>query len=296
MSSPAAPHWFLAGAGHIGTLAAHYLQCAGHRVSVLRTSAREPIETTLHFHSDGQRRHITLDVHTPATLAAPIEHLIVACKTPYTANALAGCPLADDATVLRLQNGMGSLDGLLAPTNRLIETVTTNAVTGTPTMHEVVAENHSWMGDGGRPPAWFEAVANAWPGLVWADDIRSAQWRKLVANAAINPLSALYDVPNGALVDRADLRACMQRVVAEADMLLSALDADWPGDSLAAVEDVARATAANTSSMRADLQRGAVTEIDAINGWLVAKGARLGMEMPVNTALVERIRRARQDE
>ena len=119
---------------------------------------------------------------------------------------------------------------------------------------------------------------------------------KLVANAAINPLSALYDVPNGALVDRADLRACMQRVVAEADMLLSALDADWPGDSLAAVEDVARATAANTSSMRADLQRGAVTEIDAINGWLVAKGARLGMEMPVNTALVERILRARQHE
>ena len=292
MSSFAAPHWFLAGAGHIGTLVACYLQRAGHRVSVLRASPRAPIEASLHFHGSGRRQHISLPVHTPATLAAPIEHLIVACKTPYTAKALARCPLAADATVLRLQNGIGSLDGLLAPTTRLIETVTTNAVTGTATVHEVVAENQSWMGDSGPRPTWFDALTAAWPGLVWTEDIRSAQWRKLVANAAINPLTALHDVDNGALLDDAGLHAHMQRVVTEADTLLTALDAGWPGHSLAMVEAVARATAANTSSMRADLQRGAATEIDAINGWLVAQGARLGMDMPVNAELAERVRAA----
>ncbi|MES1931726.1 2-dehydropantoate 2-reductase [Salinisphaera shabanensis T35B1] len=284
------PRWFLTGAGHIGTLAAYYLTRAGHDVTVLRNEAGAAIDATLQFASDASTRRLTLPVRTPSTCDRPIEYLIVACKTPYTPAALTRLDLGPNATVLRLQNGIGSLDRLLPDGARLIETVTTNAVNGTRNVHRVVAENQTWMGDGNTKPAWFDELARCWPGLVWERDIRTAQWRKLVANAAINALTALHDVPNGALLDDAQLYAQMRAIVAETDQVLAALDEDWKASSLAAVETVVQATAANTSSMRADMQHGAVTEIDAINGWLVEQGTRLGLDMIVNKTLVERVR------
>ncbi|WP_353177422.1 2-dehydropantoate 2-reductase [Salinisphaera sp. T5B8] len=286
------PHWFLTGAGHIGTLAAWYLQRAGHGVTVLKPNAAPVREARIAFAGDGREQRMRLPVQTPSADGPPISHLIVACKTPYTAAALANMVLAPRATVVRLQNGMGSLDGHLPADARLIEAVTTNAVTGDAGVHRVVAENQSWMGDGGAAPAWFESLARCWPGLHWAHDIRRPQWRKLVANAAINPLTALYDVPNGRLVDEPELYTAMGAIVAEADALLKRLDPGWPGDSLGAVAALARASADNCSSMRADMQRGARTEIDAINGWLLEQGAQLGMDMPVNQALVERVHAA----
>ncbi|MES1929005.1 2-dehydropantoate 2-reductase [Salinisphaera dokdonensis CL-ES53] len=276
------PHWVLVGAGHIGTLAAAYLRAAGHGVTVIRRAAAAPIDTTLIFADGRGTQRLRLPVTTPESIAKPITYLLVACKTPYTEAAVSPLRLADTATVVRLQNGIGSLDNLLPGGARLIDAVTTSAVKGTPERHEVVAENATWFGDGGAAPQWFEGLARHWPHLEWTGAIRQRQWQKLVANAAINPLTALHDVPNGQLLEDETLHARMAAIVREADNLLTALDSDWPGDSLASVEAVARATAGNTSSMRADVQRGATTEIDAINGWLLEQGARLGVDLPIN--------------
>ncbi len=54
-----------------------------------------------------------------------------------------------------------------------------------------------------------------------------------------------------------------------------------------------RATAGNTSSMRADMQRGAITEIEAINGWLLRQADALGLDLPAHRAIVAAVR-ARQ--
>ena len=285
MAETCAPHWHLIGAGHIGTLAAAYLLEAGHGVTVIRREAAAPIDTVLVFADGRGEQRLSLSVTTPESIAQPISHLMVACKTPYTEAAISPLPLADMATVVRLQNGIGSLDNLLPAGARLIDAVTTSAVKGAPNRHEVVAENATWFGDGGEAPAWFDGLARLWPQLEWTGAIRQRQWQKLVANAAINPLTALHDVPNGQLLGDEALHAQMADIVCEADDLLTALDSDWRGDSLAAVEAVARATADNTSSMRADVQRGAPTEIAAINGWLLDQGVRLGIDLPVNRAV-----------
>lgn len=55
------------------------------------------------------------------------------------------------------------------------------------------------------------------------------------------------------------------------------------------IEQVARNTAGNTSSMRADVQRGRQTEIDFINGYVAKLGKELGIETPVNQMLTERV-------
>ena len=56
------------------------------------------------------------------------------------------------------------------------------------------------------------------------------------------------------------------------------------------IEQVARATAGNTSSMRADVLAGRPTEIDYINGYLSALGQQLGIATPVNQMLTEQVK------
>jgi len=61
-------------------------------------------------------------------------------------------------------------------------------------------------------------------------------------------------------------------------------------DIVAAVNDVARATGTNRSSMLHDLEAGSRTEIDAINGAVVTEGARVHVPVPLNHAVTALIR------
>lgn len=281
------------GAGNMGVLVIDYLQQAGCRVCHVSDVDTTTIET-LHF-ADGRIHEVPVRHVARDQLRKPLKRLVVTCKTPFTESAISGLPLADDACVLRLQNGIGSLDGLLDAGQRLVEGVTTNAVMrredGT---RQVVAENQTWIGQG-LPDDERAALSRVWPGLQPVDDIRTRQWQKLIINAAINPLTAVFDVPNGALIERPALRRRMHALIDEADTLLAQLDPAWPADSRERVEATVRATAANTSSMRADIHRGQRTEIQAINGWLIRRGAALQWTMNTHRemmAAVEQLERA----
>ncbi len=116
-------------------------------------------------------------------------------------------------------------------------------------------------------------------------DPRATQWRKLVANAAINALTALHGVPNGALLTRPELRAQMEAAAREAGAVASALGVDLAADPAELARAVARATASNRSSMLQDLERGQPTEVDALNGAVVHEARRLGLSTPVNERL-----------
>lgn len=281
------PHWHLLGAGNMGTLAAWYLTRAGHTVSVVTDSPAPPQHKTLIFAE--HNASLTLPCVSPSQFHSTITHLLVASKTPYTEAALrrANGHLDSTTLVLRFQNGMGALDGRLPAGATMLEAITTSAVKGQSPQHTIVAENTTWLGGLPQPPAWFEGLQRHWPNLCWEADIRWVQWKKLVANAVINPLTALHDVPNGALVSDPDLQQQARALCAEADTLLTALDSRWPGNSFSAVLQVARDTAGNTSSMRADRQRGATTEIEAINGWLLRQAQRHGMDLPSHRRLIE---------
>lgn len=283
-------HWHIVGGGRIGTLAACYLQRAGAEATVVRPGPAHDRCITLAFDREHGASQQPLDLAIrPPTDCGPVSQLLVACKTPYTDAALARVRLTDDATVLRLQNGLGSLDDRLASGQRLIEGVTASAVMSeADNTLRVVAENTTTLGGGSRP-GWFDAIAAHWPDLHWADDIQPVQWRKLIANAAINPLTAIHDLPNGALLERADLYHEMTALIDEADALLVRLDPSWPADSRAVVAAVVVSTAANTSSMRADIGDGATTEIEAINGWLLRRAAAVGLDLPAHRRIVAQV-------
>ena len=115
------------------------------------------------------------------------------------------------------------------------------------------------------------------------DDAQSLVWGKLVINSAINPLTALLRVPNGELLERPSAHEVMKELARETARVAYAERIDLPfSDPVAAVEDVARRTAANHSSMLQDVLRGARTEIDAICGAVVEYGEKHTIPTPAN--------------
>jgi len=118
------------------------------------------------------------------------------------------------------------------------------------------------------------------------DEIESLIWRKLAINAAINPLTAILSVPNGELLARPQSRTLMALAASEVAAVAAAQGIQLHFDEVAAaVEDVARRTARNRSSMLQDIQRSAPTEIEAINGAVVQAAEQIGVHVPVNQTL-----------
>jgi 2-dehydropantoate 2-reductase len=136
----------------------------------------------------------------------------------------------------------------------------------------------------------MEKLKDAGISIEWENRIVRRIWEKVMVNCAINPLTALLRIPNGGLLHSDDARFLMKSIVEEAVSVARAegiaLEAE---DMLKRAEEVCRKTAVNRSSMLQDVERGRLTEIDWINGEVVRRGARAGIETPVNQTLVRLI-------
>lgn len=97
-----------------------------------------------------------------------------------------------------------------------------------------------------------------------------ADWKtmlgeKLVVNAVINPLTALFGETNGAIVENSYIRTLAETLCHEACQVLDFS----PNDQWEKVKKTASNTADNISSMLKDIREQRLTEIDAITGFLV---------------------------
>jgi len=122
------------------------------------------------------------------------------------------------------------------------------------------------------------------------DSVPQYLWAKLLINVGINALTAIYDLPNGAILQSPELSAKMEQAVREAAEVARALCIPLETDPVAATMEVCRATASNISSMLQDVRKGRPTEIDAINGAVVREGQRLSIPTPVNSELTEAVK------
>jgi 2-dehydropantoate 2-reductase len=117
-------------------------------------------------------------------------------------------------------------------------------------------------------------------------DVTGVLWSKLLVNVGINALTGITGLPNGGLLDYPETRHLMREALREAHLV-----AQKKGITLAyadpeqKVTSVCTATAQNISSMLQDLRNRKRTEIDYINGAVVAEGIRCGLSLPVNQAL-----------
>ncbi|MCI4356842.1 MAG: 2-dehydropantoate 2-reductase [Thermoplasmata archaeon] len=149
----------------------------------------------------------------------------------------------------------------------------------------------------GRNPAIPEATERLRDALAAAgfavrvtDDIAREVWRKVLVNAAINPVTGDHGIPNGRLVEE-PWRGQAKALLAEALQVAAAEGFRFePAEAEQAVFGVARATASNRSSMLEDVERGRRTEVDSISGALLALGRRHGLPMTATERAIVRIR------
>lgn len=118
-----------------------------------------------------------------------------------------------------------------------------------------------------------------------SNEIHTAIYRKLMINAVINPLTALWRIPNGALLDDPLRVQLMKELYDEAIAVYDAAFIPREPNLWDQIVDVCRATSSNTSSMLKDVHEGRTTEVSWINGSIVRLGHRHGVPAPKHEML-----------
>ena len=120
-------------------------------------------------------------------------------------------------------------------------------------------------------------------------DILSHIWNKLLVNVGINALTALYQCPNGALLENPVALVRMRAAVEEAALVARAKGIVINGNPVGLTMEVCKSTEHNISSMLQDVRKGRITEISAINGAIVVAAQGVGISVPVNERLLAEI-------
>lgn len=124
--------------------------------------------------------------------------------------------------------------------------------------------------------------SEAFPFLA-AHDWQTLIKEKLLVNAVINPLTALFDVPNGMIVTNPYLKKIAKNLTLETATILQIKKTKaWQY-----VQEIAQKTAHNTSSMRADIKAARKTEIEAITGYIIKEAEH--KEIPYSQFVLQAI-------
>lgn len=122
-------------------------------------------------------------------------------------------------------------------------------------------------------------------------DIRPHLWGKLLANAAINPVAALLEGKNAVITNDPNASELSRLLTLEGAAVARALRINLPfSDPWEYVRGAIAASADGRNSMTIDLGARLRTEIDFINGAIVAAGRRAGVPTPYNEAMLRLVK------
>lgn len=286
------------GAGAVGCYFGALLARAGHRVTLIGRQAHvQAIEAHgLRLQSATLDEHVRLSASTEAKAVAGADVVLLCVKSTDTETAARQIQphLAPSALVLTLQNGVDNderVRAMLGPAQPVAAAVVYVATAMAGPGHV----RHFGRGDLLIAPSPIserlarELAAAGIPTQI-SDNVRGALWAKLVINCAYNALSAITQQPYGWLVQQDGASAVIADLVAECQAVAQADGVRMDGDVHAAVRGIAQSMPGQLSSTAQDLARGRPSEIEHLNGYVVRRGAALGLATPVNRALLVLVR------
>jgi 2-dehydropantoate 2-reductase len=223
---------------------------------------------------------------------------IVATKALHTETAIAAAAHAfEDAAVCTVQNGVGNeetiaphvprvIRGTTFPAGRIVEPGVVHQDTGgdttigpfepKPASMDEVEELARLLTEAGMPTTALT-------------DARGAQWRKVIFNAATNPIGALTGLTHGQACDVPELRALMRTLVAEARAVCEAQGIELDADPDALIDHAREVAYLHKASMLQDVEAGRRTEVDWLNGGIVRFGRENGLGTPAHEAIASLI-------
>src|SRR4051794_24376459 len=123
-------------------------------------------------------------------------------------------------------------------------------------------------------------------------DARPAQWRKVIFNAATNPVGALTGLTHGRVCERPDLRALVSGLVSEGTAVADAQGIVLDADPEALVDHAAKPEVGynHKASMPKNMGAARRREIDSLTGGIASSATRLGVPTPLNKTIAALIR------
>ncbi len=286
------------GAGAVGCFFGGMLARAGHDVTLIGRPAHVDA-----FNAKGLRfEGLEFDEHVPVKAstdpgAVRGARLVLFCvKSTDTEEAAAQiAPFLDaEALVVNLQNGVDNTERIQAciaqPVIPAVVYVATEMAGPGHLKHHgrgdlVIGSPHAAWNESVK--AWFEAAGVP---VVVSDNVAGELWAKLVVNCAYNALSAITQLPYGKMIAGPGIRDVMRDVVEETLAVAQASGVIMAPGTLERTYKIAEAMPTQYSSTAQDLARGKPTEIEHLNGFVVRRGAALGVPTPANRALYALVR------
>ena len=197
------------------------------------------------------------------------------------------------AAVMTVQNGLGAEEAFAE--RRVLSAVTFMSGTKHSDTHvEYILDTETWLGPYGDAPyelAQDVAARIASSGLkarAFAD-LRPAQWSKLIFNATVNAVAALTGLPHDRhFAEReqpSDLGHLVFDLVEEGKRVADAAGVELHEDPWEMNVLATRRGSRHYPSMLEDVTAHRRTEIDHITGALVREAERLGVPVPLHTAM-----------
>lgn len=228
-------------------------------------------------------------------LIANEELVIIALKQYDLANMMSVLLDLDKlSTIIFLQNGMGHLTYIeqLKNYNVILGVVEHGAlkVNETTVMHTGIGLTRFGVFRGNlnviKNLQDNEAFSEGFPILIEKNWLHMLS-EKLIVNAVINPLTALFKIQNGQLLENQyfyrDMEALFQEILTV--IYIPNHEKMWER-----VEGICKKTAFNRSSMLKDIEEGRKTEIDAILGYILKQAEVKQKGMPLTTFLYRAIK------
>ncbi|HZB23548.1 MAG TPA: 2-dehydropantoate 2-reductase [Gaiellaceae bacterium] len=226
---------------------------------------------------------------------------IVATKAMHTEVAIAATAHAFAAgAVATVQNGVGNEDVVAGHVARVIRGTTFPAgKIVEPGVVQWDVKGDTTLGPFEPQPASadeIERLADActrggMPTVAVAD-ARPAQWRKVIFNAATNPVGALTGLTHGRVCERPDLRAIVTALVDEGKAVAAAQGIELDADPEELIDHAAKREVAydHKASMLQDVEARRATEIDFLNGGIARFGREHGVPTPLNDGIAQLIK------
>ena len=221
---------------------------------------------------------------------------IVATKAMHTEAAIAatGHAFADGA-VASVQNGVGNEEAIAPHVPRVIRGTTFPAgKILEPGVVQWDVKGDTTFGPFEPQPASLDeierladACTRAGMPTAAVPDARGAQWRKVIFNAATNPVGALTGLTHGRVCERPDLRSLVSALVDEGKAVAAAQGITLDADPEELIDHAAKPEVAydHKASMLQDVEARRATEIDFLNGGIGRFGRELGVPTPLNDAI-----------
>ena len=250
-------------------------------------------------------RRVAVSATTDPASCGPVDVVLVHCKAASTVAAVSAARDAGlfdgDTVAISFQNGLGNEETIagVIGADRVLGGVTAQgaSIEGPGCIHSY-ADLPSQIGEmcGGvsdRASAIADAFTRHGLETVASADIRHDIWKKLMVNVSVSAMSGITNLTIGEAVAIPDLKAMCYGAVAEAVPVAHADGVGLTHEESRNTLDLVigpGGTGDNKSSLCVDILNRRPTEVDVINGAVVARGIRFGIGTPINATLVAMVK------